>query len=141
MHHNYELDFHSLLKAKVHEIFDFEEIDLHVVEYLWEKLAELVAEDLDEGAHLFANLDMWELILKQSDLIFKSRVLQRDISFIRLHACFNRKDRLKHYKVKPETKKRLVDLVLKITILPPVTINAGLRDVKKEMSGAMDSYI
>jgi hypothetical protein len=35
-----------------------------IAEYLWKKFADLVAEDLDEGAHLIANLDMWELILK-----------------------------------------------------------------------------
>jgi hypothetical protein len=141
MHHLYELEFHSLLREKVYEIFDFEKVDRHIAEFLWKKLADLVAEDLDEGAHLFANLDLWDLILKQADLILTSRVLQRDITYILLHACFNRKDRLKHYVIDPETKRKLMDLVLQIMITPPDMLVESLRDVKKEMSGAMDQFI
>ena len=64
MHHNYELDFHSFMKLQVQKIFDFEKIDISIAEHLWSKLAEMLAEDLDEGAHLLANLDLWDLILK-----------------------------------------------------------------------------
>lgn len=80
----------------------------------------MLDENRVEGTALLVRLNVWPLMLKIKQLVVKSKLLQRHMSYILLHACFSTTcdDRCT---IPHETYRNLVDFCVAIFLCPQST--------------------